>query len=179
MKVVIHDRTEQLPPKLRQYTEQKVDRLSRHYDRVLDVLVEFDLEQKRSQAPISLVQMTVHLDGHNGPVLRAEERATEFQAALDLVLDKMDRQLLKLKERIKERKAKVGAAGLLDSGPPPRALPERIQLHLRPESPDEARGALDSNGHTFHLFLNEETGDVNVAFKRADGSTAIIEPLVT
>lgn len=177
MKVVIHDRTELLPDDLRAYAEGKVGRLSRHFDGVLDTVVEFDFERHRSQEPTPVVRIIVHTDGHNGPVLRAQEDGVDHQAALDLALDKIDRQVVRFKERLKGRKARE-VIGEPDRDGTPRVRPDRLKVHLRPQSPEQAREELDDSGNVFYLFLNEETGEVNCAYRRNDGSTAVIEPLV-
>jgi hypothetical protein len=56
--------------------------------------------------------------------------------------------------------------------------PERIVLKLRPETLDDAVAALDTADQPFYVFLDEETGGVNVCFRRPDGGIAVIEPVV-
>ncbi len=180
MKVVIHDRTEDLPPSLREYAERKLARLSRHYDRVVEAEVHFEEERLRSQKRVHVSRIIVHLDGRNSPVLKAEERAVDPQFALDLALDDLDRQVVKLKEKVKVRKspasspqpARTAAAGR--NG----AEVERRQAFLRPESLEHARAVLEADGDLFHVFLNESSGEVNVIYRRADGGLAVIEPVI-
>jgi hypothetical protein len=52
-------------------------------------------------------------------------------------------------------------------------------VKLRAESLEEAEAALESNGHVFHVFLDENSGEINVVYRRSDGSIAVIEPVVT
>jgi putative sigma-54 modulation protein len=184
VKVVVHDRTEELPATLREYTERRLNKLSRHFDRVLEATVDFSQPSGRGPATQRVVQIVVRMDGRKHALLRARESAPGAQAALDLALDKVDRQVTKLKEKIKvERKrgvalAEAGPAGEDDpehSGP---EAPIRLRVKLRPESLDGARRALEANGHVFHLFLDEDTGAIQVAFRRKDGSMAVIDPVV-
>ena len=181
MKVVIHDRTEELPPQLRDYCERKLARLNRHFDRVMRAEVEFDQERKRSSEPARVVRILLHMDGRKTPLLKAEEAGPDVQAVLDLALDKVDRQVVKLKEK-RKGKSRTEAARIAAA---PAALatdeeePERLVVRLRPESVSEAEMALESNGHFFHVFLNETSGDVNVIYRRGDGKLVVIEPVVT
>jgi hypothetical protein len=58
------------------------------------------------------------------------------------------------------------------------AEPERIRMKLKPESIAEAIAELESDGQTFHVFLEEDSGGIQIAFRRADGSVAVLEPIV-
>ena len=180
VKVVVHDRTEGLPPQLREYAERKLARLNRHFDRVLEAEVEFDHERKRSADPAHVVRILVRMSSRKSPLLKAEEGGPDVQATLDLALDKIDRQVIKLKEKLKS-KSRTEAARI---APAPAVTrhedePERMRMPLRAESISQASRALDSNGHLFHVFLNESSGDVNVIYRRGDGTLVVIEPLVT
>jgi putative sigma-54 modulation protein len=183
VKVVIHDRTCELPARLRGYAEKKLVRLSRHFDRVLEAEVDVDHLSKRSQEPAREVQIVVRLDGRKHPVARARERGPDAQAALDLALDKIDRQVVKLKEKIKvEKKRPAGPAPLeaLEAGAEEREPGlERIRMKLRPESLDDVEEALNADGKVFHVFLDEDSGEVHVAYRRRNGNLAVIEPVVT
>lgn len=178
MKVVVHDRTEELSARVRTYAEQRLLRVARHFDRVVEAEVEFAKESRRGDSPFCTVQINVRTDGRRHRLAQARETGTDPKAALDLALDKVDRQVVKLKEKIKiERKRPLSAA-------PPAARerdpgPERIRLVLRPESLVDAEAALDTANQPFYVFLDEGSGAVNVCFRRPDGGLAVIEPVVT
>jgi putative sigma-54 modulation protein len=184
VKVVVHDRTEHLPAILREYTERRLNKLSRHFDRVLEATVNFSQPSGRGPAAQRVVQIVVRMDGRKHALIRARESAPGAQAALDLALDKVDRQVTRLKEKIKVERKRAGAlaavvpAGEAEEAPARPLAPTRMRLKLRPESLDEARRALEANGHVFHLFLDEDTGAIQVAFRRKDGSMAVIDPVV-
>jgi hypothetical protein len=114
-------------------------------------------------------------------VLSAHERGADAQSALDLALDKIDRQVVKQKEKRTDRKKAVSALG----EPAPEeeraersSEPERIRMKLLPMSVADAIAALKSDGQTFHVFLDEDSGGIGIAFRRSDGSVAVIEPVV-
>jgi putative sigma-54 modulation protein len=180
VKVVIHDRTEELPPQLRDYAERKLARLNRHFDRVMLAEVEFDQERKRSTEPARVVRILVRLASRKAPTLKAEEAGPDVQATLDLALDKIDRQIMKLKEKVQGKsRAAAGRVAPAPATDQHADEPERVTMPLRAESVSQAERALESNGHLFHVFLNESSGDVNVIYRRGDGKLVVIEPVVT
>ncbi|HEY8813210.1 MAG TPA: ribosome-associated translation inhibitor RaiA [Candidatus Dormibacteraeota bacterium] len=180
MKVVIHDRTEELVPKLRAYTERRLGKLSRHFERVLEAEIHFTPVANRGGEKEKAVKILVHMDGRKKPVLAAEERGRDLQATLDLALEKIDRQVLKLKGKLIDRHRSGAAEG--ESAPAAATVtegPERVITRVKAESVSQAIDALEANGHLFHLFLDEDTGDLRVIYRRGDGSVAIIEPWIT
>jgi putative sigma-54 modulation protein len=182
--VLVHDRTEGVPTRLVDYAEQRLLKLGRHFDRVQEVEVEFEHDTKRVPSPSCTVRITVHTDGRRHPVAHAQERAPEARTALDLALDKVDRQVVKLKEKIKiERKRAAQAAGEVgDVETEEEGLGgelERVRMKLRPESVEDAEAALETTDHPFYVFLDESSGQVSVCYRRPDGGLTVIEPVVT
>lgn len=176
----MHDRTEGIPSRLVDYAEQRLLRVGRHFDLVQEVEVEFEDESHRGSNPSCLVHITVRTGGRRHPVAHVTERAGEARTALDLALDKMDRQVVKLKEKIKiERKR--GSFTLTDeeeAGDGRSGELERVRVKLRPQSLEDAAEALPASDHPFYVFLDEGTGMVNVCFRRADGGLTVIEAVV-
>jgi len=182
--VLVHDRTEGIPDRLVDYAEQRLLRLGRHFDRVQQVEVEFEDESRRVPSPNCVVRITVRTDGHRHPVAHAHEKAPEARTALDLALDKVDRQVVKLKEKIKierKRASQTGdEAGDLDvEGGGHGGELERVRMKLRPETIEDAEAGLQTGDHPFYVFLDESSGQVNVCYRRPDGGLTVIEPVVT
>jgi ribosome hibernation promoting factor len=177
VKVVISDRTEVVPNRVREHAEQKLDRLGRHFDRVSTAEVEFSQESKRSS--LCTCQITVHLDGRRQPLTTARETAARAQDALEGALDKVDRQVLKLKEKIKSRKGSgLNADGFPAEDDPDAAGPlERAVVRVRQMTLEEAEMALDAADRPFLLFREEDTGDLLVCYRRSDGGLTVVEPL--
>ena len=181
MRVVLNDRTGGLKPELKDYAERKLARLERHFGKVADADVDFTEERKRFGTATTVCRINVHVSGRRAPVLSAHERGVDAQSALDLALDKIDRQVVKLKEMRTHRHLEVSPLRVPPRGKPSRprtAEPERIRLKLLPESLEQALAELESDGEAFHIFLDEFSGGIQIAFRRADGSVAIIEPVV-
>jgi putative sigma-54 modulation protein len=177
VKVVVHDRTEELPARVRAYAEQRLLRVARHFDRVVEAEVEFESEARRGASTFCAVQINVRMDGRRHPLAQARETGTDPRAALDLALDKVDRQVVKLKEKIKvEKKRPAAPVAELDEERDPG--PEWIRMKLRPQTLEDALLALETATQPFYVYLDEETGAVNVTFRRPDGRVAVIETVV-
>jgi putative sigma-54 modulation protein len=181
VKVVLNDRTDGLPPALKAYAERKLTRLERHFGKVADAVVDFSEEHKRFGLATTVCRIIVHVNGRRTPVLSAHERGVDAQSALDLALDKIDRQVVKLKEMRTHRHLEASPIRQpvrKKSAQPRTAEPERIRVKLLPESVEEVIAGLVSDGEAFHIFLDEFSGGLQIAFRRADGSVAIIEPVI-
>ncbi len=180
MKVVLNDRTDGLGPELREYAQRKVTRLARHFGRVAEAEVEFTEERKRSGLATVSCKIIVHLDGHRAPLLSAHESGPDAQSALDLALDKIDRQVVKTKEKRTHRKPGVSALRVPQTTEDAKEspMPERIRLKLHPMSEEDAISELQSDGQAFHVFLDEDSGGIAIAFRRTDGSVGILEPFI-
>jgi hypothetical protein len=127
-------------------------------------------------------RINVHVNGRRTPVLSAHERGVDAQSALDLALDKIDRQVVKLKEMRTHRHLEVSPIRqpARRKASQPRAVePERIRVKLLPQSTEQAIAELVSDGEAFHIYLDEFSGGIQIAFRRADGSVAILEPVIT
>ncbi|HEY8952551.1 MAG TPA: ribosome-associated translation inhibitor RaiA [Candidatus Dormibacteraeota bacterium] len=180
MKVVLHDRTDVVGADLREYAQRKLTRLAHHFGKVAEADVEFSPVRKRNGLVTVLCRINVHVDGRRTPLLSAHESGADPQAAFDLAFDKIDRQVVKLKEKRTTRKKAVSAVRVpeQDDGREKETEPERIRLKLRPVSVQEAISELQSDGQSFHVFLDEDSGMIEIAFRRSDGSVGIIEPVV-
>ncbi|MHB8611811.1 MAG: ribosome hibernation-promoting factor, HPF/YfiA family [Candidatus Dormibacteraceae bacterium] len=181
MKVVLHDRTDGLGQEVRDNAERKLTRLERHFGKVAEADVDFSEERKRSGLATIVCRINIHMDGRRTPVLSAHERGADALSALDLALDKIDRQVVKYKEKVTHRKKPVSPVRVppLDGEEARSPEPQRIRLKLRPMSVAEAVEELEADGQAFHVFLDEDSGGIQILARRADGTMAVIEPIVT
>jgi putative sigma-54 modulation protein len=181
VKVVLHDRTNGLGQEVRDNAHLKLNRLARHFGKVAEAEVDFSEERKRSGLATTVCRINVHLDGRRSPVLSAHERGADAQSALDLALDKIDRQVVKHKEKVTHRKKPVSPMRVVepDEGEARSSEPQRVRMKVRPMTMTEAVSELESDSQAFLVFLDEDSGAIQIAVKRADGSMAVIEPVVT
>jgi len=181
VKVVLHDRTNGLGQEVREVVHHKLTRLDRHFGKVAEAEVEFTEERKRSGLATTVCRINLRLDGRRAPVLHARERGADPQSALDLALDKIDRQVVAFKEKVTHRKQAVSPVRVPTAEEPraPRvASLERLRLKLRPMSEAEAVSELQADSQPVVVYLNEDTGEIQIMVRRADGSLAVIEPVV-
>jgi ribosome-associated translation inhibitor RaiA len=132
---------------------------------------------------------TVHVSGRTGNILKAAQSATHMNEAIDLVIEKMDRQIREHKEKLKDHKhvkSLSTAAGEPFPHPSTNPTPARAngvarvkRFKLKPITEDQAREQMDELGHDFYLFLNEDSQEVNVLYRRQDGSLGLLEADLT
>jgi putative sigma-54 modulation protein len=94
MNLLIHGNHVEVTPALRDYVEGKLNRVERHFDQVIDANVQLTVEKLRQRAEI-----TLHLRGNN---IHVESVDDDMYAAIDMLIDKLDRQVLRHKDRIKD-----------------------------------------------------------------------------
>ncbi len=178
MKVQIQARTAEADRRVQTYAQAKLERLGRHFDQILVARLDLATEKNRSLENKKVAHLTVHV---NGAILKAEQTASEMREAVDLVLDKMDRQISKFKEKVQDKgKARQAA---LQWKPAPLGGPARPEarvkrFHLRPMPPEDAQVEMEKQGHTFFLFWNRETAECNVLYRRQDGSIGRLEAVL-
>ena len=102
MKVNIHAHNVEIVESLRSYAEVKVLKLDRHFDRVLEAHLDFEVEGLHHTEPARVARLRLHLAGAE---ILASVTASSWMATVDKVVDKADEQLRRRKERLKDHKA--------------------------------------------------------------------------
>ena len=126
---------------------------------------------------LHIVEVTIPL---KNLILRAEETKKDFYAAVDVVIDKLERQIRKNKTRItakKNKEAKDFAYDYLQSieEEPEEKIVKRKKIEVKPMDEEEAILQMELLGHQFYLFKDIETGEPSLVYKRKDGNYGIIE----
>ena len=158
---------------MRSYAEEKLSKLERFSDHIVDAKVVMSYDANSGGNP---ARVEVQLNVPNG-IVRAEESGQDTYAATDKVVDKLERQLKRHKERLIARRSE-------DVPPPPQPEPDdlepsvvRTKRHvLRPMTPEDAAMQMEDLGHDFFMFHNSETNLVSVIYLRDDGDYGLIEP---
>lgn len=101
MEITTHDRTREITAEDRSYAEDKLAAVARHFDLVARADLEFDKDLKKRREPQHVVKVTLHLIGHRLSDLRAHETGRDLRAVVDLVMDKIDGELVALKEQVR------------------------------------------------------------------------------
>jgi putative sigma-54 modulation protein len=100
--VTIHSHNVPLDQALKDYAEAKLRRLDRHFDRIVDARLEFDLDGRKSVDPQKIACLYVHV---NRTLLSGKVKARDLHECVDLVVDKIDQQLRRRKERLTAHRA--------------------------------------------------------------------------
>ena len=113
-------------------------------------------------------------------ILRAEDTHTDLYAAIDLVSEKLERQIRKNKTRMKKKVNKdiidFNIDFQIDKDEDEKGkIIKRKTIELKPTNEDEAILQMNLLGHDFFVFVNEETDIVNILYRRKDGNYGIIE----
>ena len=159
---------------LRDYAREKVSRIKKYVGTPADVAVVLSLEKHRHQAEITL--------NTNGITVNAKDVTEDMYAAIDLAVDKLERQVKKHKEKIKDHKPgeRTARYNIVASEPVLPAQGERIikteSIFIKPMSVDEAIMQIDVMNNDFLVFTNAQTQKVNVLYRRRDGYLGLIEP---
>jgi putative sigma-54 modulation protein len=181
VRVIFNVRNMELTDRLKQYAEARVSKL----DRYLDVLEEATVDlshaaSARSAEDRQVAQLTVR---GKGVLMRAEERSADMFASVDSVLAKINRQI----ERFKGKRWRARGDGrtiadvlseehALDEAEEKELVVRRKRFLLMPMSEGEAIEQMSLLDHEdFFIFMNDETSEVNVLYRRRDGSLGLIE----
>lgn len=163
------------------YAEDKLARLNRFSDQIIDAKVVMSYTTSKHHGNPAKVEVQVNLP--NG-IIRAEERGQDSYAAIDLVVDKLERQLKKFKGRMLAKRGETAPsaveadAGMSDDMEDDEPRVVRTKQHtLRPMAPEDAALQMEALGHTFFLFRNIDTDLISVIYLRADGNYGLLEPL--
>ena len=171
MKIYIRGRDQRVTDAQRQHVETQLARLSRHHDRILEARVTLRAERKDR-----IVDITLHLPHY---ILKAEERGASFDEAIDLVRDRLEHQIEKYRTRLIDKRHRPNGRARPRSASAKRAglrIARIKRFTMRPMTAQEAAMQMEMLGHDFHVFLNADTEEVNVLYKRREGDLGLIEP---
>jgi putative sigma-54 modulation protein len=188
MDIVVRGRNLRVPSRLQVVAREKLAKISRFTHDAGRVEVEFSELRNPRVGDNQLCEVTVHLKRH---LVKAHAAARQPEAALDLVVDKVEHQVARIKEkrvsRLHPRRRGLHPAGAdlpldestLDDELEPDDGEARIvktkQFAIKPMRPEEAALQMDLLGHDFFLFTNAENGHAAVLYRRRDGHLGLIE----
>lgn len=186
MKYAIRGNNLEVTGALRDYAEKKLSRLEKYFD--------------TPPAAEAHVLLDVQKDGHKvevtipfpGLLLRAEESSQDMYASVDLVVEKLERQIRKFKTKMNRKSRQDASLRTLikedafektdmptlvaDDEDQGFEIVRTKRFNLKPMDPEEAILQMDMLGHNFFVFSNAGTDQVNVIYKRKDGKYGLIEP---
>lgn len=160
---------------LKEVTTSKLSKLDKYFDKDVEGDVTFSVERNWS-----ILEITITLPG---TILRAEERTDDMYASIDKAVDVLDRQIRKYKTKLQNR-YKSGDTIRFENVMPLKkdeeedkpSIVRTKRFGMKPMNAEEAVLQMELLRHNFFVFLDGETDEVNVVYKRKDGNYGLIEP---
>ncbi|MDH3797781.1 MAG: ribosome-associated translation inhibitor RaiA [Desulfobacterales bacterium] len=160
---------------LRSYVQEKLDRFDRLLDNPAEANVVLSVEKFRHMAEINIIGDRLTING--------KEETIDMYSAIDMVLDKLEKQIKKSKEKIRERRsgAKARNKSMLaeEINLPEEELERQIKIkniEYKPMHVEEAALQMDLLDDNFLVFTNARSDQVNVLYRRKDGHYGLIQP---
>ncbi len=173
MRYLITGKNLEVTPRLREAVEEKIGKLERYFSSDTEAIITMSVEKERQK-----IEVTIPV---KGSIIRAEQESDDMYVSIDLVEEIIERQLKKYKTRIIDRKQSATAfSDLFLSEEDEEESEIRIQkvkrFAMKPMDAEEACVQMELLGHNFFVFLNADTDQVNVVYKRKGNTYGLIEP---
>ena len=175
MNLVVSGKNIDVTEGLRSAVEEKIGKLERYFNESTEVHVTLSTEKSRQK-----IEVTIPM---KGTIIRAEETSTDMYVSIDLVEEVIERQLRKYKNKIIDRKQSAGnfQQAFIDNEYEENEEVKIIRskkFDIKPMYPEDACVQMELLGHSFYVFCNAETDQVNVVYKRKGNTYGLIEPEV-
>ncbi|PID14383.1 ribosomal subunit interface protein [Sporosarcina sp. P34] len=171
----------EVTPAIREYVEKKVEKLERYFTEGVNATANVNLKvysDKQTKVEITIPMKNL--------TLRAEERHNDMYAAVDLIVDKLERQIRKYKTRVNRKsRDREGVAAYFqtaDGNPTPDFeddgefdVVRTKQFDLKPMDQEEAILQMNMLGHSFFIFTDADSDGTHIVYKRKDGKYGLIE----
>ena len=173
MRITISGKNIEVTQGLKDAIYDKLDKLDKYFTPETEAIVTLSVEKTRQK-----IEVTIPI---KGTVIRAEEVSDDMYVSIDLVQEIIERQMRKHKTRLANRYRSAGhfqPAYLdmdVDDTDEVRIVRTK-KFAIKPMDPEEACLEMELSGHTFFVFRNSETDDVNVVYKRKGNTYGLIEP---
>jgi putative sigma-54 modulation protein len=184
MEVSVTGRNFPITEALERYAHEKVERVRKFFDddhSAARAEIELIHERNRSIPEPEVAETTLFI---NGTVLKAREASPDMYASIDMMSDKLERQVKRYRGKQIDRWH--GHNHNHDPQPVPEVLEEQEvepasivrtkQFQMKPMGAEEAVLQMELLDHDFYVFTSADTGDINVVYRRRDGNYGLIEP---
>jgi putative sigma-54 modulation protein len=188
--MIVKGKNVDVPESVREYADRKMRRLERFQDERSEAVVELSNEQHRSSTDSHIVELTLVVDGQT---LRGHATGPTYQAGLDAVLDRIERQAVDLREKPRGKvrpdaaRARQIVGGVEDALTEPVTSNDEVsassivktkRFAIEPMFEEDAVERMEELGHLFFIFVNAETEKLCVLYKRKSGDYGLIEPMI-
>ena len=173
MRYTISGKNINITPGLKDAVESKLGKLERYFSPDTEVQVTLSVDKGRQK-----IEVTIPV---KGSIIRAEQDSSDMYVSVDLVEEIIERQIKKYKTKIVDKKQNALAfneAFLQEESEPEETvnIVKTKRFAMKPMDAEEACVQMELLGHNFFMFLNADTNEVNVVYKRKGNSYGLIEP---
>ena len=173
MRYTISGKNINITPGLKDAVESKLGKLECYFSPDTEVQVTLSVEKGRQK-----IEVTIPVKGN---IIRSEQESSDMYVSIDLVEEIIERQVKKYKTRIISKKQNALAfneAFLQEEAEPEETvnIVKTKRFAMKPMDAEEACVQMELLGHSFYVFLNSETEQVNVVYKRKGNTYGLIEP---
>ena len=174
MKFIISGRNIDITDGLRTAVEDKLGKLERYFTADTEIIVTLSVEKERQK-----IEVTIPVKGN---INRSEQVSNDMYVSIDLVEEIIERQLRKYKTKIINKKQNVETfqPEFIEKDYEDDTNEIKIirtkKFGFKPMYPEDACVQMELLGHNFFVFLNAETEEVNVVYKRKGNTYGLIEP---
>lgn len=179
MQVTVTFRHMETSEPVRAYAEEKLERIKKYIDEPIDAQVVLSVEKKiRHRAEVTLVA--------KGITIKGTEVTNDMYAAIDAVVDKIERQIKRYREKIKQHKPLSGRerqvmktvveAASVDEGGKEPVIIKSQSFPVKPMAVEEAVMQMDLLDKEFLVFTDDTTNEISVVYRRKDGNYGLIVP---
>lgn len=173
MRFNIRGKKLEVTPSLKEYVEEKIGKIDKYFENSDNIEANVLIKISGND---QVVEVTINT---HGLILRAEESSKDLYSSIDLVVEKLDRQIRKNKTKL-HKKVSKGTFKEINAIEEPvkeenSSIVKRKNIDMKPMSEDEAILQMELLDHDFFVFKNMENNDVNVLYRRKDGNYGLIE----
>lgn len=174
MRITVSGKNIDVRPSIREYIEGKLEKFDRYFNTDIDIKVTVSVEKHRQK-----IEVTMPLK--HGVIFRAEESSDDLYQSVDMVMDKLMKQMRKHKTKIEKRYHKHDSIRVADipeyeGDESDSKIVRTKSFPIKPMDPEEAVLQMEMLNHDFFVFMNGDTDEVNVVYIRKDGNYGLIEP---
>lgn len=174
MRVTVSGKNINVRDSIRDYIEGKLEKFDKYFNTDVDIKATLGVTRDRHT-----VEITMPLK--NGVTFRAEETSEDMYQSIDMVMDKLTKQMRKHKTKIEKRYHKhesIRVAEIPDYefDVEESKIVKTKSFPIKPMDPEEAVLQMEMLNHDFFVFMNGDTDEVNVVYLRKDGNYGLIEP---
>lgn len=174
MNISIRGEKLEITDAMKTYAKEKISKLEKYFESKGDINVTVLAKVKNH---INKVEITIPLKKY---ILRVEVEEQDFYAAIDLAIDKLERQIRKNKTRFSSKRVKESKEFAYDyieeyKEEEQEEIVKRKKINMKPMDEEEAILQMELLGHSFYLFKDADTNEPMLIYKRADGNYGLIE----